>query len=327
MKNSPIAVIGAGSWGTALGILLARNDNPTRIWGNVYDELAGMQQSRSNEAYLPGIPLPEKLTVLTELDEAMKDIDDMLIVVPSHAFRTVLQSLKPYISNKTRIAWATKGLDPDTYQFMHEVLQDELDAPIPMAVISGPSFAREVAEDLPTAVSIAASDDDFSADLIERFKNPHFRLDKTSDLIGVQLCGAVKNVLAIATGIADGLGYGANTQAALITQGLREMTELGLKLGAKQDTFTALAGIGDLVLTATDNQSRNRRFGLALGKGIGAEQAIQEIGQVVEGSTNATQVHQMANQHQVNMPICEQIYRVIEENATPESVITKLINV
>lgn len=327
MKSSPIVVIGAGSWGTALAILLARNGNPTHIWGNMHDELAGMQQSRSNETYLPGIPLPDALQVFTELDQAMQGCDDILIVVPSHAFRSVLANLKPYINEKTRIAWATKGLDPDSYQFMHEVLKDEVPASLPMAVLSGPSFAREVAEDLPTAVSLAASDDKFADDLVERFKNPHFRLDRTDDHIGVQLCGAVKNVLAIATGIADGLGYGANTQAALITQGLHEMTELGLSLGAKAETFTALAGIGDLVLTATDNQSRNRRFGLALGQGKEAGQAIKDIGQVVEGATNAKQVHQMAQKQKVSMPICEQVYQVIAFHAAPETVVERLINV
>lgn len=325
MISSPIAVIGAGSWGTALAILLARNGNAVHLWGNLPAEMQPLIEDRENKQYLPGIPFPENLRVHLDLSTALADVSDILIVVPSHAFRSVLHVLKPHLHDASRLVWATKGLEPETDLLPHQILAEELGDSYPSAVISGPSFAKEVALNLPTAVGLAASETQFAEDLKVRFLSERFHLSMSDDMVGVQLCGAVKNVLAIATGIADGKDFGANTRAALITCGLKEMIALGEKLGAKKDTFISFSGIGDLVLTATDNQSRNRRFGLALGKGGDAQTIEKDIGQVVEGVKNALQVHRLAEKYQVEMPVCHQVYRILYENASVESGVEALL--
>ncbi len=317
-KSTPIAVFGAGSWGTALAILLARNGNETRLWARDSNHVAQMQQDSANNKYLPGIQFPENLSVYTDLEEVLEGVLDILIVVPSHAFRPLLTQIKPFCHQHTRIISACKGLDPDTGNLLINVATEIMGDDISLAVLSGPNFAKEVANNLPTATTIASHDQQFFNDLVARMKNDRFRVYGSDDLIGVQLGGAVKNVIAVGAGMADGMGFGANARTALITRGLVELTRLGVAMGGQEKTFRGMAGLGDLVLTCTDNQSRNRRFGIAIGKGQDLKQAEAEIGQVVEAVRNAREVHNLAIEKSVEVPICDAIYSILYENVSPQ---------
>lgn len=320
----PIAVLGAGSWGTALALLLARNNQTVYLWSYDAQEIARLQQERCNTRYLPGFPFPPNLHIEADLPTLCSTCDDILIAVPSHAFRDTLNSIQPYIHTKTSIAWATKGLDPLSNKLLHEVTQEILGIEIPLAIISGPSFAKEVAAHLPTALTVATTQAAFAKHLTQRLTNARFRVYTSEDLIGVQLGGAVKNVLAIASGISDGLGFGANARSALITRGLAEMMRLGQAMKGKMETFTGLSGVGDLILTCTDNQSRNRRFGLALGQGNTIEAAKASIGQVIEGIETATQIHTLAKKIAVDMPITQSVYDILHGTLTPEKGVNQL---
>jgi glycerol-3-phosphate dehydrogenase (NAD(P)+) len=319
----PISVLGAGSWGTALAILLARNSQNVRLWGRG-DYVGEMAKTHCNQCYLPDVVLPQSLQILTDIQEAMHDVRDVLIAVPSHAFRQMMIQVAQYASKNIRIAWATKGLDPETHHLLHEVVV-EIFGHLPMAILAGPSFAKEVAKGLPTAITLASNDEGFSHDLLQRLHSHSFRVYTQADLIGVQVCGAVKNVLAVATGISDGLNLGANARAALITRGLAEMVRLGKAMGGESETFMGLAGLGDLVLTCTDDQSRNRRFGFAVGRGADIEQAERSIGQVVESRRNAFEVLALAKQLQVDMPITEQVCCVLQQKINPNEAVRALL--
>ncbi len=320
-----IAVLGAGAWGTALAILLAKNGQSVRLWDKNEEHMTVMQQQRMHPWSLPGIPFPDSLHVVSMLSDAVKDLTDICLVVPSYAFRVVLTELKPLVSDQVRFVWGTKGLNPENSGFLHEIITELYSVDTPMAVLSGPSFAKEVAQGAPTAVSLAGNNRQFLQNLAARFHNGCFRVYLNHDLIGVQLCGVVKNVMAIAVGIADGMGYGANTRCALITRGLAEMSQLCVALGGLPKTMTSLAGVGDLVLTCTDNQSRNRRLGLAIGQGVDISSALKTVGESVEGYYNAKQLHQLAHQHQVSMPIVSQVYSILFEQRKPETVLSELL--
>ena len=312
MQPAAIAVLGAGSYGTALAICLARNGNSITLWGRNADDMAQMAQQRLNQKYLPDIALPDTLHLTADLAEAVASSRDILLVVPSHAFADTLQQIKPWLRSDARVAWATKGLEPETGRLLQDVARDILGDKVSLAVFSGPTFAKEMAMGMPTAISLSSTDPDFIqelSDLLHCAKS--FRVYTNPDFIGVQLGGAVKNVIAIGAGMADGIGFGANARTALITRGLTEMCRLGCALGAKKETFMGMAGLGDLVLTCTDNQSRNRRFGLLLGEGKGVDEAMTAIGQVVEGYRNAKEVFNLAQRVGVEMPITEQIYQVL----------------
>ncbi|AAZ25009.1 MULTISPECIES: NAD(P)H-dependent glycerol-3-phosphate dehydrogenase [Colwellia] len=307
-----ITVLGAGSYGTALAICLARNGHKTLLWGRDDNHVAAMEQDRENNKYLADCPFPENLALEADLEKAVQASDNLLVVVPSHAFADMLKQIKPMLTENAKIAWATKGLDPQTGDLLQNVARTVLGDRVSLAVLSGPTFAKEMASGLPTAISLSSEDDEFVAELSDLLHcEKRFRVYSNKDFIGVQLGGAVKNVIAIAAGIADGIGFGANARTALITRGLAEMTRLGLALNAEPATFMGMAGLGDLVLTCTDNQSRNRRFGLALGQGKEVEQAITDIGQVVEGYRNTKEVYMLAQRHDVEMPIVEQVYQVL----------------
>lgn len=321
-----ISILGAGSWGTALAMLAAKNGCSTLLWGHHKEHMTRLHNERVNQKYLPSIPFPEKLETTDSLEQVCNFSATLMICVPSHAFRQTLIKLQPYTNPKTRIAWATKGLNPDDGAFLHQVTANIFSPETPTAILSGPTFAREVAIDLPTAVTIASKQSDFSAHLVDIFQGPHFRPYTSTDLIGVQLGGAVKNVLAIAAGIADGLGFGANTRAALISRGLQETMRLGKALGGKAETFMGLAGLGDLVLTCTDNQSRNRRFGLALGKGEHPQTIIKQIGQEIEGISAAKETRCLAVKHNIEMPIIEQTYQVLYQNLPPSTAVRNLLD-
>nr|WP_197485251.1 NAD(P)H-dependent glycerol-3-phosphate dehydrogenase [Vibrio sp. UCD-FRSSP16_10] len=307
-----MTVIGAGSYGTSLAISLARNGAKVVIWGHEKQHMQKLQADRMNKEFLPDVPFPDSLIVECDLEKAVAANRDLLVVVPSHVFGIVLDSLKPHLKSDARICWATKGLEPETGRLLKDVAQEKLGDDYPLAVLSGPTFAKELAMGLPTAIAVASSDPAFATDLQEKIHcSKSFRVYANDDFIGMQLGGAVKNVIAIGAGISDGIGFGANARTALITRGLAEMTRLGAALGAKPETFMGMAGLGDLVLTCTDNQSRNRRFGLALGKGQDVDTAQQEIGQVVEGYRNTKEVWMLAGREGVEMPIVDQIYQVL----------------
>jgi glycerol-3-phosphate dehydrogenase (NAD(P)+) len=309
LTAEPMTVIGAGSWGTALAIQLAREGHPTQLWGRNGAELEAMRRARRNQRYLPDAGFPDDLQVVEDLAQALESARDALIAVPSHAFRATLEVIKPHLSAGTRIAWATKGFETATGMLPHQVARQVLGTR-PGAVLSGPTFAREVGAGLPTAMTVASHDQRFAKELAQSLSGPNFRAYTQTDIVGVEVGGAVKNVIAIGSGIADGMGFGANTRVALITRGLAEMMRLGVKLGAVRDTFMGLAGLGDLVLTCTDDQSRNRRFGMALGSGQSLQEAQSGIHQVVEGLPAARAVHEVAARLAVEMPICREIFEV-----------------
>jgi glycerol-3-phosphate dehydrogenase (NAD(P)+) len=286
-----------------------------------------MAKTRENTRYLPGIQLPDTLHVTADLAEAVADSKNIVVVVPSSAFAQVLRDMKPHLRADARIAWATKGLEPETGRLLFEVAEEILGTDHALAVLSGPTFAMEMAKGLPTAISMSSTEPKFVEELSELLHcDRSFRVYTNDDFIGVQLGGAVKNVIAIGAGMADGVGFGANARTALITRGLAELTRLGLKLGAKPETFTGMAGLGDLILTCTDNQSRNRRFGLALGQGKSVEQAMKDIGQAVEGYRNTREVVTLAKRHGVEMPICEQLYDVLYGDTTPQQAAINLLS-
>jgi len=323
-KDASIAVLGAGSWGTALAVLLSRNGWDVRVWGHEPELIRALQEQRENRAFLPGIRFPQGLLPTHDLSKALHGIDEALVVVPSHAFRSVLQSVRPLLPPRASLSWATKGFDPGGRRLLHEVAQ-EIVGPREIAVISGPTFASEVARGLPTAITVAASSHAHAQRLAGYLHAEYFRAYTSDDMIGVQAGGASKNVLAIAAGIADGLGFGANTRAALITRGLAEITRLGVAMGGRAETFMGLAGLGDLALTCTDDQSRNRRMGLALARGLSVGQARREIGQEVEGVQTAQEVWFKASELGVEMPISEQTYRVLYEGLPPRDAVHALL--
>ncbi|WP_265422796.1 NAD(P)H-dependent glycerol-3-phosphate dehydrogenase [Aeromonas salmonicida] len=322
-----ISVLGAGSYGSALAISLARNGHPTLLWGHDSAHVAELEHDRCNKAFLPDVPFPADLQLTADLQRVVQAAPVLLLVVPSHVFGQVLSQVKPFLRPDTRIAWATKGLEPDSGRLLQDVARDVLGETIPLAVISGPTFAKELAAGLPTAISVASTHDDFADELSHLLHcGRSFRVYTNPDFVGLQLGGAVKNVIAIGAGLSDGLGFGANARTALITRGLVEMQRLGAALGADAKTFMGMAGLGDLVLTCTDNQSRNRRFGLALGAGKAVETAMAEIGQVVEGYRNTKEVHLLATRCGVEMPICEQIFQVLYQGKNPKEAAIALLS-
>lgn len=319
--NTPIAVLGAGAWGSALAILLARNGQSVRLWDHDPKPLLMMQSERT----FLGVALPDNLSIEIELENAVRGVRDICLVIPSHAFEKVLMRLKSLVPSDVRFVWGTKGLNPETGELLHCSIEKIFSKNTPAAALSGPSFAKEVAMRVPTAVSLAGNNQDFLNSLAKRFNSDDFSVYFNADLIGVQLCGVVKNVMAIAVGMSDGMGFGANTRCALITRGLAEMSRLCVALGGKSETVMSLAGIGDLILTCTDNQSRNRRFGLSLGQGLSAENALKEIGQSVEGYYNTKQLFQLAEKNKVSMPIVKQVYKILYENHEARNLVSELV--
>jgi glycerol-3-phosphate dehydrogenase (NAD(P)+) len=325
-REAPIAVLGAGSWGTALAIQLARSGRATRLWGRDGVQIREMSTDRRNARYLPAATFPESLAVSADLPIVLHGCLDVLVAVPSHSFRKLLQEIAPRLDQETRVAWATKGFELESGKLPHQVAREVLGSDRPMAVLSGPTFAKEVGAGLPTAMTIASPDARFAHSLAQGLSSNNFRAYTSTDIVGVEVGGAVKNVLAVGAGLSDGLGFGANTRIALITRGLVEMTRLGVTLGAHRDTFMGLAGLGDLVLTCTDDQSRNRRFGLLLASGKAPEQALATIGQAVEGYPAAKAVRAVAKRANVDMPICEGIYSVLYEKLPAKDVVRGLMS-
>ncbi len=314
--TSPVAVLGAGSWGTALAVQLARNGVPTTLWGRTPQAVVDMASSRRNARYLPDLDFPDPLQLSAMIEPTVRDAGTVLVAVPSHAFHELLDTITPWIAPGVGVAWATKGFDPASGHFLHQLVGDRLPGHA-AAVVTGPSFAREVAIGLPTALTVHSADAAFAQDVAQKLHSPRFRAYTGSDVLGAELGGAMKNVLAVATGVADGMQMGLNARAGLITRGLAEMLRLGAALGSRPETLMGLAGLGDLVLTCTGDLSRNRRLGLALGRGVGLQQAIAEIGQVVESVQTVDTVMKLAAEHDVELPISALVQKVLHEELTP----------
>lgn len=325
LQPQRIAVIGAGSWGTALALLLADNGHQVRLWGHNLAQIKQMQIDKRNSRYLPDHQFPDHLIPCETLAQALTKADHALVVVPSSAFANTVERIYDSGEPLQGLVWGTKGLDPSGI-LLHQVAEKICGSHFPYAVISGPSFAKEVAKKLPTALTIAATQQGYCQRLSDLFSNNYFRAYISDDLVGTQVGGAVKNILAIATGVSDGLGFGANARSALITRGLAEMRRLALALGADEHTLMGLSGAGDLILTCTDDQSRNRRFGLALASGQSVDEAQQHVGQVVEGVKTAQHIYQLANRQQVDMPIVREVYRLLQGEYSPRSAVKHLLS-
>ncbi len=326
MAKTPVLVAGAGSWGTALAIVLARNNHPVYLWGHNPSHIQRLQQMRCNSRYLPDITFPKNLEPIIDLQSQLDKVRDIVIAVPCSGLRDILNILAGSSISNLKICLACKGLASGIQLLNHQIVSEYLGNKAETAVLSGPSFAAEVAHGLPTAVTIASNIKTTAEYFSMCFHNEVFRTYTHDDIIGVQIGGAVKNVMAIAAGIADGLGFGANTRAALITRGLVEIIRLGVALGGRQETFMGLAGLGDLVLTCTDNRSRNRRLGLAMGKGTSLDVASRQIGQVIEGVRTASEAMKLAAKFNIEMPISEQVYKVLSGQITPRDAVQALLS-
>jgi glycerol-3-phosphate dehydrogenase (NAD(P)+) len=320
-----LAVLGAGSWGTALAALAARNGISTVLWGRDPAQAAAIDQRHENPRYLPGVALPESLRATADIAAALDGASLLLVVVPSHAFTATLQLLAPHRPQAAGLAWATKGFEPGSGRFLHEVAEDVLGTEVPLAIVTGPSFAREVAQGLPTAVTVHSNDAEFARSVAKTLHGPTFRAYTGSDVLGAELGGAMKNVLAVATGVADGMHLGLNARAGMITRGLNEMLRLNAALGGRPETLMGLAGLGDLVLTCTGDLSRNRRLGLALGRGQSLPEAVAEIGQVIESVDTADEVMRLANRHGVELPISSLVQQVLHDQITPSECLRQLL--
>ena len=317
-------VVGAGSWGTALALVLARNGRRTFLWDCLDTHLERLLAERCNNHHLPGHEFPGTLTVVRRLTPLPAGVQHVLLATPCAGLADVLAQLQALPARDFSVCLACKGIEPNSLSLNHLLVEQYLPG-VSVAVLSGPSFAREVAEGLPTAVTIAAQNPAVAAGFAALFHCEVFRTYTHDDVVGVQVGGAVKNVMAIATGIADGLCYGANARAALIARGLAEIMRLGQALGGRHDTFMGLAGLGDLVLTCTDDQSRNRRFGLALARGSSPEQALADIGQTVEGVHTTRVVCTLADKYAVDMPISRQVLNVMDGKVTPQQAVHELL--
>jgi glycerol-3-phosphate dehydrogenase (NAD(P)+) len=321
-----VGVIGAGSWGTALAALLAGKGYDTTIWSRGEEVATSINRRHQNKIYLPDLKLPESLKATTDLAVALTGAELVVAVVPSLAMRATMRDAAPHIGADALVVSASKGIEDETLKTMHDVISEEVGNPSRVGVLSGPSFASEVVRDEMPTVVVAAADNEATAERIqEHFSVPRrMRVYSSSDVLGVELAGVVKNVMAIATGVSDGLGYGLNSRAATITRGLAEMIRLGTKLGAKSETFSGLAGVGDLVLTCTGDLSRNRRVGIELGKGHSIEEIMESMRMVAEGVRNTKAVRTLALQAGVEMPIVECVYKVLYENMNPEEALDEL---
>ncbi|GMQ97432.1 MAG: NAD(P)H-dependent glycerol-3-phosphate dehydrogenase [Gammaproteobacteria bacterium] len=325
-SDHPIAVLGAGAWGTALAILSARLGNETLLWERNKAVAVILGSDRINNRYLPDVVFPSALTVTDDLEYCIKTASQVLVAIPSIGFVQLIERLKPLLSQAQGIAWATKGLEHGQGRLLNEVVAQTLGADFPAAVLSGPSFALEVARDNPTAVTLAANDEALASRWVERLHSEFFRIYTSHDLPGVCLGGAYKNVLAIAAGISDGLAFGHNARAALITRGLAEMMRLGLKMGGRAETFMGLAGLGDLVLTCTGDLSRNRRLGIKLAEGMPLDKATESIGQVTEGVDTARVLAELGRGYHEELPIADQVYQVLFEKVSPRAAVHALMS-
>ncbi|MGE0386968.1 MAG: NAD(P)H-dependent glycerol-3-phosphate dehydrogenase [Gammaproteobacteria bacterium] len=320
-----IMVAGAGSWGTALAIMLARAGAPTLLWGRDPAHMATLAAERRNGRYLPGVSFPPALELSHDLDAGLARSSTVVVATPLGGVAALLERVARRSRPLPRLVWACKGIEPGTLRLVHEIAEAVLGPGVEHGVLSGPTFAAEVVAGQPTAAVIATASTALAQDMVSRLHGGSLRIYSNPDVVGVELAGAVKNVLAIGAGIADGLGFGANTRAALVTRGLAEMVRMGVALGARPATFTGLAGLGDLVLTCTDDKSRNRRLGIALGRGMDLAQALAGIGQAVEGVPTAAALRALAARHAVQMPISDAVAQVLDGKCRPDDAVRTLL--
>lgn len=323
-----IAVLGAGAWGTALAIHLSKAGHSVTLWSHSAEQVQVMASQNENTRYLSGITFPATLSMSDSLDDLMPHVDAVLVVVPSSAFKETLQKISTQLSDRClHVAWATKGFDLDSQCLLHQIAFDVLDERVGLTALSGPTFAAEVARGLPTAMVSASKEESEAQYWADLFHFDAFRMYTQTDVVGVEVGGAYKNIIAIATGLSDGLMLGANARAALISRGMAEMMRFGQALGARPETLMGLAGLGDLVLTCTDDLSRNRRFGKRLAESNQtASVVIKEIGQVVEGVKAVRVVRRMAETLQLDLPIMEQVYQIVSEQALPKEAALALLS-
>ncbi|MBO8168357.1 MAG: NAD(P)H-dependent glycerol-3-phosphate dehydrogenase [Thermoanaerobacteraceae bacterium] len=322
-----VAVIGAGSWGTALAMVLADKEMDVTLWARNPECAAEINEQRTNHKYLPGIRVPENLTATSDLEEAVAGKEFLIMAVPSQAVRSVIKQMAPLVDTRAIVINTAKGLERETGLRLSQVMVEELPAELKrrVAVLSGPSHAEEVSRRLPTAVVATAVEEAVAYEVQDLFMAPYFRVYTHPDIIGVELGGALKNVIALCTGISDGLGYGDNSKAALMTRGMREIARLGVAMGAELSTFAGLAGMGDLVVTCTSMHSRNRRAGIQLGQGKKLSQILEEMGMVVEGIKTTEVAYRLAQEKNVEMPITEQAYQVIYKGQDPREGVGNLM--
>jgi glycerol-3-phosphate dehydrogenase (NAD(P)+) len=327
METKNIAVIGAGSWGTALAKILSDKGHRVVLWGHRQEHVAALRTTRENRVYLPGFPLGDNLSATADLQAAVAGRPVVVMVVPSHVYREVFKNLVPALARDALIVSATKGIENNTLLTMTGLMAEELPRghTNPLAVLSGPSFALEVAQGQPSAVTVASRNKEAALAIQNIFHTERFRVYGSTDVVGLELGGALKNIVAIAAGICDGLGYGTNTRAALITRGLAEIARLGVKLGATPLTFSGLAGLGDLVLTCTGDLSRNRQVGLNLGRGRILSEILTEMKMVAEGVKTTSSAWKLACREKVEMPILEQIHQVLYENKPCDDAVQMLL--
>lgn len=330
MNNQRAAIIGAGSWGTALALLLAEKGVGVRLWGHRPEHVSALKQERENRAYLPGFPFPPTLQPTESMAKAVANAEVICMVVPSHAYRRVFSQIIAVAPKSTIFVSATKGIENQSLHTMTQVMQDcfsAIDAsPPPLAVLSGPSFAKEVAQKVPTAITIGCEQEDTAQFLQKLFSTDYFRVYTSSDIVGLEISAALKNIIAIAAGICDGLEFGTNARAALITRGLAEMTRLGVMLGARQETFFGLSGLGDLVLTCTGALSRNRHVGVELGRGTSLDAILDSMNMVAEGVKTTHSVYDLVNKLGADMPILEQVYEVLYRGKACSTAVKDLLS-
>lgn len=320
-----IGVLGAGSWGTALSLLLSNNGHQVTVWSVIQDEIKMLQECHEHKDKLPGIKLPESIVFTTDLKEAIQDKDLLVLAVPSPFTRSTSKSMKEYVAEGQIIVNVAKGVEENTMMTLTEIIKEEIPQAV-VAVLSGPSHAEEVGRGLPTTCVVGAEDEQIAKGIQEIFMNPVFRVYTSDDVLGIELGGALKNVIALAAGVADGLGYGDNVKAALITRGIHEISRLGVAMGGRKETFGGLTGIGDLIVTCASMHSRNRRAGILIGKGYTMEEAMAEVKMVVEGVYSAKAALQLAEKYHVEMPIIEQVCAVLFEGASAKNAVDVLMN-
>jgi len=333
LTRNKIAILGAGSWGTALACLLSRKGYEARLWGHRRQHVEDLEKERENRRYLPGVTFDERLRPTDDLAACLKGCEVVCMAVPSQFYRSVFSNVLNSVAAGAMIVSAAKGIENDSLRTMTQVMAEENGEDgtekcknLHFGVLSGPSFAREVADNVPTAVTIGCEDMDIARKLQNIFKTPSFRVYASSDVIGLEISGAFKNIIAIATGICDGIGYGHNTRAALITRGLAEIRRLGLHVGAQAATFSGLSGMGDLILTCTGELSRNRSVGLKLGKGQKIDQILGEMNMVAEGVKTTLSAYNIAAKCAIEMPILEQVYRILYENKDCTAAVDDLLS-
>ncbi len=319
-----ITVLGAGSWGTALSVVLAQNGHQVMLWSHREEEAKRMQEEREQASKLPGVLLPENITVTGNMEEALKGNDAVILAVPSTAIRSTAAKLREYVPSGQMIVCVAKGIEDETFLTLTEIIEEEIPG-VRACVLSGPSHAEEVGRQMPTTVVAGAKKKEDALYIQDIFMNGYFRVYTSPDVIGIEMGGALKNVIALAAGIADGLGYGDNSKAALITRGISELTRLGTALGGKTETFSGLTGVGDLIVTCTSIHSRNHRAGELIGKGYTAKEAMDEVKMVVEGVNSAKAALKLARKKGVNVPIIEKINAVLFEDKKAEDAVKELL--